>query len=1034
MAGAAAASVARAPRRGVKCSCSSCETQAPLSQCENFGDVFLCMECVDFGDQSGFELRTLAAMKAKSPAKWKERKAQKEEWAIGKNAPEYEREHPQEEVYEETVRESSLSEEFTFQPRDDFKGECGCLPDQANVTTLRVTNSKGEDTFGVVLADETASPPKLTVTATQRRLIKWALTLVKGRNYYEAQASNISENTSAERSLAHEQMSGGKCQPKVKKFSAYRKHTIKQLVKKNVGKPKGLRRMVRDGEVANESGSEAGAVTSEAEGGELDQEPAAGAAGQQAPPPARDGQASASAALQPSDAPKTPRAPGASSAAEGSKTKEKRAPDSECPNLTLAPSSKRPKAGTNVASSLAETAATAWEGESGRLKPPGHWRETLAPSRVLAGAPLKRHVGWAKDRVKRVAGVGESVKENMAATKVDFDSVIEGKLLGKRWASPFLAFSNGDTDDACVEELAETTMPSAAGKQEASQGASCDADGDEAKTQRTSEEFDPMDVSMATTDGKMGSRMPLLLSVLLKEIAPAAMQAGVAEMDEIPSSARDTLGALRVTCALGNSAAEMNSDALCEFTSVQPEKAKGALADLGATIRMDEHWTKTFEGLHRTIQDARERMPKIFTSASHSKALKTSVAPSNLPSAITDEAFDTLKSCRQILRAGSARVLGIERAGTLGAIMEQMFDKNGAVNGGGGCSKGELIATDKMFKDGMGLKCFVEEFGTKVREGIATVIERAGAKKIMRGLTGKMTGGAKAENTNADFERVRAVEGALQNIGGGSRDVGGKAAALSFCNNMWGTIKDEANATNGEVAGIMQDVAGATGDGIIDIFKAFHAASEAKFSIAAHVAMASGSEEIALDQIMQDIPEGERKQVLVDAHTTTKNYIANIGDQATGNSKAKLDDKVNLTAKWAKGGADGQSWWAAANDESDLDEVLPLAQARACKHASDSNTAEKNNIQELLKVYKEMASVFTRVRIPGSTKAASEVMTSLAQSHIEGLVVALFSAKYSKEELKKVFALKKLANQEGAKWDKMPPALLERAMKASKLQ
>ncbi|CAK0825079.1 unnamed protein product, partial [Prorocentrum cordatum] len=766
------------------CACSFCELQVALATCEKFGDLFLCRECGEFGDQSGFELKALASMKPKSPAKWKERKAQKEEWAKGKAVAEDDREFPQEEVYEETIQDSSLSEECTFQSRDDFKEEHGCLPDQAKVMTLRVTNSKGEESFGAVLATETDAPPKLT-------------------------AGNLFENMSADRSRARGQKFGNKYQPKAKKFSAYKKDAIKQLVKRNV---------------------------------------------------------------------------------ESSRTKEKRTSEKASPTLALAPSSKKAKPGTNVAPSIADTAATGVDGEGGRLKPPEHWHETITPSRVFAGAPLKRHVGWARDCVKRIAGQGESVKANhltehidaidlcmelmtelanekvtfvslstilgkLVTKKVDFDSNIKSKLLGKRLFSSILAFSSGDTDDACIKEIVDTVMPFTVEKLDASQEVTCDDDGDE-KMAPDPEEFDPMKVSMATIDGSSDSRMTLLLSVLLKEIVPAVMQvdqagqvaasrlcaamlsrfeAGVAEMEEIPSAASDTLAVLRVMCALSDSTADMDFDALDEFFLQQAKKTKGALADLGVMIRLNEHWKEIYEELQTTIQDAREWMPKIFKSAAQVKALKTSEAPISLPSAIIDEAFDILKSCRTILRAGSTHTLEIEIAGVLGVIQSKMFDKSGVVNGGDGYSKAELLAADKMFKDSLDLKCWVEEFGIGAREHIGAVIEKAGAKEIMNGLKEMMMGGAKDEAGNIDIEKVRAVKVALHNLTESSLDVEGKEAVASFCSRVWDAIKDAVNASNGEIAGVMKDIALVAGDGITDIFKAFHAAGETKFSIAAHV-------------------------------------------------------------------------------------------------------------------------------------------------------------------------------------------------------
>eukprot|EP00959_Pyramimonas_sp_CCMP1952_P318160 6657845-Pyramimonas_sp.AAC.1 len=145
-------------------------------------------------------------------------------------------------------------------------------------------------------------------------------------------------------------------------------------------------------------------------------------------------------------------------------------------------------------------------------------------------------------------------------------------------------------------------------------------------TARAEEEFDPINVSMATIEGTMEYKFTLLLTVLLKEIIPAVMvvesgqassarlltamlvqfETGVEEEAQVPTAAVDVLNVPRVMCALSDPTASVDFEVLEEFYAVQAKKTKGALADLGVVLRLSDQWIPLYEELHRTLQDAKE--------------------------------------------------------------------------------------------------------------------------------------------------------------------------------------------------------------------------------------------------------------------------------------------------------------------------------------------------------------------------------------------------------------------------------------------
>ena len=223
----------------------------------------------------------------------------------------------------------------------------------------------------------------------------------------------------------------------------------------------------------------------------------------------------------------------------------------------------------------------------------------------------------------------------------------------------------------------------------------------------------------------------------------------------------------------------------------------------------------------------------------------------------------------------------------------------------------------------------VDEFGKKATDDIQAVIDRAGAKELMAGLMGHLASDAKDSTGNIDIEHLRVIDGELKRINENSLDAAGKAAILTFCVNVWNTIKDDLTSDTGVVAQMMVGIAGFANDGIKVIFDGFHAASEATSSWAEHVALCGGEGEgtgmtdpkqmkamkslvlkkLALDAAVGSIGQDERKQCITAVVNLVNDYITASADKAMTTMEAQLDSKVELAKKWCRGGSDEELWW-----------------------------------------------------------------------------------------------------------------------------
>eukprot|EP00959_Pyramimonas_sp_CCMP1952_P091101 1907093-Pyramimonas_sp.AAC.1 len=137
----------------------------------------------------------------------------------------------------------------------------------------------------------------------------------------------------------------------------------------------------------------------------------------------------------------------------------------------------------------------------------------------------------------------------------------------------------------------------------------------------------------------------------------AQFETGVEEDAQVPTAAVDVLNALRATCALSDPTASMDFEVLEELYAVQAKKTKGALADLGVVLRLNDQWKSLYEELHRTLQDAKEWIPKMFKCAEAVGNIKRNFSGLKLPHPIVTEAIDISKTIRSTLRTGSSHVL-----------------------------------------------------------------------------------------------------------------------------------------------------------------------------------------------------------------------------------------------------------------------------------------------------------------------------------------------------------------------------------------
>jgi hypothetical protein len=148
--------------------------------------------------------------------------------------------------------------------------------------------------------------------------------------------------------------------------------------------------------------------------------------------------------------------------------------------------------------------------------------------------------------------------------------------------------------------------------------------------------------------------------------------------------------------------------------------------------------------------------------------------------------------------------------------------------------------------------------------------------------------------------------------------------------------------------------------------------------------------------------------------------------------QAKLANMIASAEPWARGGPDGSSWFSEAKDNSDIAEVLAIGSKTVCARPVTVYQSTRDQMDIVLKKLVETSALFTTMVAEDGKTMATNMMNDLALSHIEGLLIALYTSNFQKEVMKtKTHGIKKLVKAP-LKWAMVHEALRARADRAIK--
>eukprot|EP00972_Heterocapsa_arctica_P099785 14719797-Heterocapsa_arctica.AAC.1 len=148
--------------------------------------------------------------------------------------------------------------------------------------------------------------------------------------------------------------------------------------------------------------------------------------------------------------------------------------------------------------------------------------------------------------------------------------------------------------------------------------------------------------------------------------------------------------------------------------------------------------------------------------------------------------------------------------------------------------------------------------------------------------------------------------------------------------------------------------------------------------------------------------------------------------------QAKLANMIASAEPWARGGPDGSCWFSEAKDHSDIAEVLAIGSKTVCARTVTVYQSTRDQMDIVLKKLVETSALFTTMVGEEFKAKATSMMNDLALSHIEGLLIALYTSNFQKEVMKtKTHGIKKLVKAP-LKWAMVHEALRARADRAVK--
>ena len=226
-------------------------------------DELACPQCTIFAETKGIS----AAVLKQSIEKDSKKKKDIADEMIEFRSAVAERAWPRESVDFEVSQETRLLEKYRFLPRTTFKEKHGFWPDDARMTCVRVTNSRGTEVSGLLLQTEQNNGAEAMVeVSTARRFIKRTPLLLPSSHKYELQAAQLYQRETLDAGRIFGLKDGSKYRAKKKVMQAYSDEEVQRVVvahqqqlARSAGQVSMMDRMQTNGEVAVSSseGSEA---------------------------------------------------------------------------------------------------------------------------------------------------------------------------------------------------------------------------------------------------------------------------------------------------------------------------------------------------------------------------------------------------------------------------------------------------------------------------------------------------------------------------------------------------------------------------------------------------------------------------------------------------------------------------------------------------------------------------------------------------------------------------------------------------------
>ena len=178
-------------------------------------DELACSQCIAFVETKGLTSQMLKSSLDRDGKKKKEITDEMNEFRSTAEPT-----WPRETVDFEVEHETKLSDKYKFIPRSTFKELHGCWPEDARMTCVRATNTRGVEVAGILVSNDDDTQPIVEVS-TSRRFIKRTPLLLPSSHKYEQQATQLFARETQDAGRNFGLKDGGKYRAKKRSQQAY---------------------------------------------------------------------------------------------------------------------------------------------------------------------------------------------------------------------------------------------------------------------------------------------------------------------------------------------------------------------------------------------------------------------------------------------------------------------------------------------------------------------------------------------------------------------------------------------------------------------------------------------------------------------------------------------------------------------------------------------------------------------------------------------------------------------------------------------